>query len=280
LFDLVCGGAIAAYGAIVAGLFVFQRRILYRPRTTRPALDELVSLGVREVTLTTADGLDLLAWFLPPAARRPVILFFHGNCGHLGYRAGRLLRFAREGYGVLLAEYRGYGGNSGVPCEQGLFTDGWAALDFLARSGIGSERIVLWGESLGSGVAVYLAATRRIAALVLEAPFTSVTACAKRRYPFLPVALLLRDRFDSMSRIAGVTAPLLVLHGERDRVVPARHGRALVAAATAPKEGWFCPHANHVDLAEFGGLDAAIDFIERRICVDLAEPVAAAANCD
>jgi uncharacterized protein len=280
LFDLVWGGAAVAYGSVVVGLFIFQRRILYRPRTTRPALEELVSIGVREVTLTTADGLDLLAWFLPPAPGRPVILFFHGNCGHLGYRSGRLLRFAREGYGVLLAEYRGYGGNPGAPCEAGLFADGAAALDFLACSGIGPDRIVLWGESLGSGVAVYLAATRPVAALVLEAPFTSVTACARRRYAFVPVALLLRDRFDSMSRIARVTAPLLVLHGERDRVVPVRHSRALLAAATASKEGWFCPQANHVDLAEFGALDTAIDFIERRICTDLAEPVAAAANCD
>jgi uncharacterized protein len=280
MFDPLFGSALAAYCGIVGGLFGFQRRLLYRPRRVRPMLNDLALLGVREIELVTADGLALNSWYLPPQDRRPVIAYFHGNGGNIGYRGERLRRFAQQGYGVLLAEYRGYGGNSGVPCEQGLFTDGWAALDFLARSGIGSERIVLWGESLGSGVAVYLAATRRIAALVLEAPFTSVTACAKRRYPFLPVALLLRDRFDSMSRIAGVTAPLLVLHGERDRVVPARHGRALVAAATAPKEGWFCPHANHVDLAEFGGLDAAIDFIERRICVDLAEPVAAAANCD
>ena len=277
MIDPVLGGA-AAYGGIVAGLFVFQRRLLYRPRSTRPALDDLAALGVREIELTTADGLNLLAWYIPPRPGRPVILYFHGNGGHIGYRGERLRRFSREGYGVLLAEYRGYGGNPGVPCEKGLFADGAAALDFLERCRIAAERIVLWGESLGSGVAVYLAATRAIAALVLEAPFTSVAACAQRRYPFVPAALLLHDRFDSMSRIARVTAPLLVLHGERDRVVPVRHGRALLAAATAPKEGWFSRGGSHENLAQFGALDAATAFIERRVSANLAEPVVAAAG--
>ena len=277
MIDPVLGGA-AAYGGIVAGLFVFQRRLLYRPRSTRPALDELASIGVREVELTTADGLNLLAWYFPPRPGRPVILYFHGNGGHIGYRRERLRLFAGEGYGVLLAEYRGYGGNPGVPCERGLFADGDSALDFLEQRGIPAERIVLWGESLGSGVAVHLAATRAIAALVLEAPFTSVVACAQRRYPFVPAALLLHDRFDSMSRIARVTAPLLILHGERDRVVPVRQGRALLAAASAPKEGWFSRDGSHENLIHFGALDAATAFIERRVSANLREPVVAAAG--
>lgn len=122
---------------------------------------------------------------------------------------------------------------------------------------------------------MHLATTRDVAALVLEAPFTSVTACAQRRYPFVPAAFLLHDHFDSMSRIGRVTAPLLVLHGERDRVVPIRHGRALLAAATAPKEGWFAPEGCHVDLARFGALEAAIAFIERRVGANRLEPAAA-----
>ena len=275
MVDPVFGGAVFAYGGVVAGLFMFQRRLLYRPQRTRPALADLAAIGVREITLTTADGLDLLAWYLPPRPGRPIILYFHGNCGHIGYRGERLRRFARDGYGVMLAEYRGYGGNPGFPCEQGLFADGAAALDFLEHAGIDAERIVLWGESLGSGVAVHLATTRDVAALVLEAPFTSVTACAQRRYPFVPAAFLLHDHFDSMSRIGRVTAPLLVLHGERDRVVPIRHGRALLAAATAPKEGWFAPEGCHVDLARFGALEAAIAFIERRVGANRLEPAAA-----
>jgi hypothetical protein len=274
------GCALAAYGGIVAGLFLFQRRLLYRPGAKRPALADLAGLGVREVELATTDGLNLFSWYLPPLPGRPVIAYFHGNGGHIGYRSERLRRFAREGYGVLLAEYRGYGGNPGIPCERGLFADGEAALDFLADEGIGSSRVVLWGESLGSGVAVCLATRWQVAAVILEAPFTSIAAAAQHHYAFVPAAMLVRDRFDSLSRIARVTAPLLVLHGERDTIVPVRHGRALLAAATAPKEGWFAPAAGHENLAQFGALEAAISFIERGACPPKAEPVAARANFD
>ncbi len=272
--------AVAAYGGIVAGLFFLQRRLLYHPGSIRPALADLAVLGVREIELTTEDGLTLFSWYLPPRAGRPVIAYFHGNGGHVGYRAERLRRFAREGYGVLLAEYRGYAGNPGLPCEDGLFADGEAALDFLADAGIDPAEIVVWGESLGSGVAVYLAARHKVAAVILEAPYTSVAAAAQRHYPFVPAALLVRDRFNSLSRVGRVTAPLLVLHGERDMVVPARHGRALLAAATAPKEGWFSPEASHENLARFGALEAAIAFIDRRVRPVQPEPVAAAANFD
>ncbi len=272
--------AVAAYGGIVAGLFFLQRRLLYHPGSIRPALADLAVLGVREIELTTEDGLTLFSWYLPPRAGRPVIAYFHCHGGHIGYRAERLRRFAREGYGVLLAEYRGYAGNPGLPCEDGLFADGEAALDFLAGAGIDPAEIVVWGESLGSGIAVYLAARHKVAAVILEAPYTSVAAAAQRHYPFVPAALLVRDRFDSLSRVGRVTAPLLVLHGERDMVVPARHGRALLAAANTPKEGWFAPEASHENLARFGALEAAIAFIDRRVRPVQPEPVAAAANFD
>jgi fermentation-respiration switch protein FrsA (DUF1100 family) len=280
MLDPVFGTGLAVYGGIVGGLYLFQRRLLYRPSTSPPVLGDLGALGVAEVELATADGLRLLSWYLPPPAARPVILYFHGNGGHIGYRAERLRRFARAGYGVLLAEYRGFGGNPGTPSERGLFADAEAALDFLADAGIGADRTVLWGESLGSGVAVFLAAGRAVAAVVLEAPFTSVAACAQRHYPFVPATWLVHDKFHSLSRIRQVGAPVLVLHGERDMVVPVRQGRALLAAATAPKEGWFPPLASHENLAEFGALDVAISFIERRVCRSAAEPVAAAANFD
>ncbi len=280
MLDLLFGAGLAVYGSVVGGLYFFQRRLLYRPRPTRPALNDLALLGVREIELTTKDGLTLFSWYLPPPAGRPVIAYFHGNGGNIGYRAERLRRFAAAGYGVLLAEYRGYGGNPGEPCERGLFADAEAALDFLATSNVSSDNIVLWGESLGSGVAVHLAATRAIGGVVLEAPFTSVAACAQRRYPFVPAAWLVHDRFDSLSRIAQVTAPLLILHGERDMVVPVHHGRALLEAATAPSEGWFSPSASHENLAEHGALDVAISFIERRVCRGIAEPIAAEGDFD
>lgn len=274
------GCALAAYGGIVVGLFLLQRRLLYHPGRLRPRLADVAALGVREVKLTTGDGLTLVSWYLAPPPGRPVIAYFHGNGGNIGYRTERLRRLAEAGLGVLLAEYRGYGGNPGVPNERGLFADGEAALEFLRREGIPSDRAVLWGESLGSGVAVYLAARGQIAAVILEAPFTSVSAAAQLHYPLVPAALMVRDRFDSRSRIGRIKAPLLILHGERDRVVPVRMGRALLAAATAPTEGWFSPEAGHENLAQFGALEAAVSFIERRVGRTASEAIAAGGDVD
>ncbi len=259
------GIPLVAYVAVLALLYVFQRQLLYVPDRSRPELAGFAQPGLREVTLRTADGLSLSSWYLAPRDGRPVIAYFHGNAGHAGYRADRLQRFARDGYGVLMVEYRGYGGNPGAPTEAGLYDDARAALDFLEGEGIAGPRLVLYGESLGSGVAVRMAAEREIAALILEAPFTSVAAAAQYHYPFVPAALLIWDRFDSLSRIGAVTAPILIVLGGRDRVVPARLGQALFAAAPEPKERWIAPEAGHEDLARFGALDAAVAFIERRV---------------
>jgi fermentation-respiration switch protein FrsA (DUF1100 family) len=264
LLPLIAIG-LGAYGAVAGGLFLFQRQLLYLPDRNRPQLAGLAQLGVREAMLTTADGLSLLSWYLPPRPGRPVIVYFHGNGGHIGYRFDRLLRFAREGYGVLMPEYRGYGGNPGSPSEAGLYADGRAALDFLGGEATKPSRLVLYGESLGSGVAVRLAAEREVAALILEAPPTSVAEVAQYHYPFVPAGLLVRDRFDSLSRIASVKAPILVLQGDRDRIVPPRFGRALYEAAPQPKEGWFVTEGGHEDLARFGALEAVVAFIERRL---------------
>jgi len=259
------GFAAVAYAALVGGLYLFQRQLLYFPDRAHPELFGLQQLGVREVTLSTEDGLSLLSWYVPARPGRPVIAYFHGNGGHIGYRAERLLRFSREGFGVLMAEYRGYGGNPGTPSEAGFYADGRAALAFLDREGLAADRLVLYGESLGSGVAVALAVEHQIAALVLEAPFTSVAEVAQSHFPYLPASRMVVDRFDSLSRIGKVKAPILVLHGERDRVVPVRYGRALFDAAPEPKEGWFAPDAGHEDLARYGSLDVAVAFITRRL---------------
>src|SRR6516162_4970605 len=211
------GFAAVAYAALVGGLYLFQRQLLYFPDRARPELLGLEKLGVREVILTTEDGLSLLSWYLPARPGRPVIAYFHGNGGHIGYRVERLLRFAREGYGMLMAEYRGYGGNPGAPSETGFYADGRAALAFLDREGVAPSRLVLYGESLGSGVAVALAVQHQVAAVILEAPPTSVAEVAQCHFPFVPAARMVTDRFDSLSRIGMVKAPILVLHGERDR---------------------------------------------------------------
>jgi fermentation-respiration switch protein FrsA (DUF1100 family) len=259
------GSALAGYGVLVAGLYVFQRQLLYFPDVARPKLGDLAALGVREVKLRTVDELSLLSWYLPPSNGRPVVAYFHGNGGHIGYRAERLRWFARAGYGVMMAEYRGYGGNPGAPTEFGLLTDGGAALDFLGGAGIAPNRLVIYGESLGSGVAVPLAAQREVAALVLEAPFTSVAEVAQYHYSFMPASALVRDRFDSRASIGHVKAPILVLHGEQDRIVPPRFGHALFDAASEPKELWLAREAGHEDLARYGAFEAVLDFLRRRV---------------
>jgi fermentation-respiration switch protein FrsA (DUF1100 family) len=246
-------GATALYGALVGALYLFQRDLLYLPDTSRPNIARAAVPGLNEVTLTTADGLRLLAWHVPAPAGRPTILYVHGNGGHIGYRADRAGALSAAGYGILLVGYRGYGGNPGSPSEDGFHDDAEAGLAFLTAQGVAPSRIVFYGESLGSAVAVRLAAETAsrgapAAALVLEAPFTSIADVAQHHYPYVPARQLVKDRFDAVSRIARVKAPLLVLHGERDRVVPVAFGRALFEAASEPKRGWFPGGADHATI--------------------------------
>lgn len=266
---LIAGVVVAGYTTAVAGLYLYQRQLLYHPDRTRPLLATLARLGVREVALPTADGLSLLAWYLPPRdtpqEKRPVIVYFHGNAGHIGYRADRIERFSREGYGALMLEYRGFGGNPGLPSEAGLFADAAAALRFVMAQGIDGRRLVLYGESLGTGIAVWAATTHAVGAVVLEAPYTSIAAAAQFHYPFIPASWLVADRYDSLSRIGQVRAPILMLHGARDGVIPLSLGQALFAAAPEPKEQWIAPRAGHADLGWFGALDIAVAFIERHL---------------
>jgi uncharacterized protein len=256
--------ALIAYLFVLSALYLGQRRLLYFPDRTRPELGPLARLGVREVSLRTEDRLTLYSWYLPPPGDAPVIVYFHGNGGHIGYRAERLRRFAEEGFGALLIEYRGYGGNPGTPSENGLYTDAQAAFEFLDGERIAADRRVLYGESLGSAVAVWLAARSSAAALILEAPFTSIAAVAQYHYPYVPAYRLATDRFDSLAKIGRVRAPLLLIHAEDDRVVPVRFGRTLYAAAPEPKEAWFTAQGGH-DVGYYGGLDAAVAFVHRQL---------------
>lgn len=257
--------AVIAYLAVLAYLYVYQRSLLYVPDKAHPVLGDLAQFGAHEIRLTTADGLSLFAWYLPPPEGRPVIVYFHGNGGNLGYRTDRFRRFAQERYGVLMPEYRGYADNPGEPTEAGLYADAAAALDFLAQQRISDRRLVLFGELLGSGVAVQLAVGRPIAALLLELPFTSVSAAAQYHYPYIPARWLIWDRFDLLSKIGRVSAPILVLIGGDDKIVPPAFSRTLFAAAPEPKEMFFAPRGGHVNLDRFGGLDAVVAFIHRHV---------------
>ena len=182
----------------------------------------------QEVELKAADGEYSLAWHIAPRGDRTVILYFHGNGGALRDRVERFGKLARDGFGLVALEYRGYGGNTGTPTEAGLIADAEAAYAYAAAR-YPAKQIVLWGESLGSGVAVALATRKPVARVILEAPFTSAVAVAAAHYWYLPVGLLMKDQFRSDAVIGNVTAPVLILHGARDQVVPF-DGRADVRA--------------------------------------------------
>jgi len=254
----------AVYLGVLAALYFMQRSLLYLPDQTRPTP---VAFGVPEmaaVTLTTEDGLSLLAWWTPPRETGgPVLVYFHGNGGHIGYRGLKIRPYLDRGFGVLLVAWRGYSGNGGSPTEAGLYADGRAALRFLESRGIAVGQRVFYGESLGSGPAVELAAEGAAGALVLEAPFTSIADMAASQFPIFPARRLVRDRFDSIAKIGLVAVPLLIVHGERDGIVPARMGRALLAAANPPKEGVFLPRAGHNDLYDHGAAAHVLRFIDR-----------------
>ena len=247
----------ALYVLAVTGLFVLQRRILFLPDRTRPDLERSGLTGAREIAVDTEDGLSLLAWYNPPAHEDGlVLLHLHGNAGHIGHRAHRIRAFAPTGWGYLLLEYRGYGGNPGQVSETGLLTDARAALATLGRMGIPPERVLVWGESLGTNLATRLAAEAPVAALLLEAPYTSIAAIASSRYPYAPVNALLRDRFESIAWIGRVRAPVLVMHGAHDQIVPVAMGQAMYEAAPEPKDLWIAADGGHVDLIERGAVAA------------------------
>ncbi len=249
----------AVYLAAVGALYVFQRNVMYLPSHERPAP---AAWGVPEmdvVPLITDDGLELSAWYRPPPSGQATLVYLHGNGGHIGHRGARARVLIDADLGVLLVEYRGYGGNPGSPTEAGLLADGRAAMAFLDERGVAPADTVLFGESLGSGVAVPLAAEtaaagRPVAGVILEAPFTSAADVGARHHPWAPVRLLIKDRFDSRSRIARIGAPLFLYHGDADRVVPQRLGRELFAAAAEPKQAWWISGGGHTDLDGFGAM--------------------------
>lgn len=256
--------ACAGYSVMAGFMFVAQRRMMYHPDTSAPVLDMAGVPEMSVVTLMTADRLELLAWHRAPETEGlPTLVYLHGNAGHIGHRGGKVKPYLDAGYGVLLVSWRGYGGNPGSPTEEGLYHDARAALDFLEAQGVPPERIVIYGESIGSGPAVQVATERKIGALVLEAPLTSAADVAQRHYWYMPARYMVLDRYDSLAKIGRVKAPLFIFHGERDRVVPVDMSRSLLAAASEPKDSRFYAEAGHNNLYDFGAADAVIDFLRR-----------------
>jgi uncharacterized protein len=238
----------AAYVLTFVGLAVFQRRLQYFPdrRLTDLALTGMS--GGEELRVRTADGETLVAWHFPAKDGRPLILYFHGNAGALVDRIPRFRMFTCRNYGLLAVSYRGYGGSSGSPTQSGLLQDGEAAYREARARGYDGDRIVLMGASLGTGVAIALATTHEAAAVVLEAPYLSALDIASARYPIFPVSWLMFDQFRSDLAIRDVHVPVLMVHGEKDNVIPLNSATRLFELANEPKTFVSVSGGNHLVL--------------------------------
>ncbi len=251
---------VIGYGAVLGLMYVAQRSLQYFPDTLRIAPAEAGLPQAEEVVLGTQDGEKVLVWHAAPREGRPVILYFQGNGAGLRHRAHMFAKMVAQGCGVVALSYRGYGGSTGTPTEDGLINDARAAYDFTAAR-YPAERIVLWGESLGSGVAVALAAEKPVARIALQAPFSSAVDIGAARYPFLPVRWLMKDQYRSDERILRVTAPLLILHGDRDGVIPIQFGERLYGLVKSPKQFVRLAGADHNDLDKFGATETILKFL-------------------
>jgi len=256
---VVLGG----YAGLLALMYVAQRGLMYFPETVRTPPAQAGFPQAEEVVLDSADGARVIVWHVAPRDERPVWLYFHGNGGALRYRVDRFRELTAQGDGLVALSYRGYAGSTGRPSETGLIEDARAAYGFAVKR-YPAEKIRLWGESLGSGVAIALAAERPVARVVLEAPVLSAVDIAAGVYPFVPVRLLMKDQYRSDLRIPQVTAPVLILHGDRDQVVPFASGQELYKLIRSPKRFVRIPGGGHENLSSFGIAEMVAKFLAEK----------------
>jgi fermentation-respiration switch protein FrsA (DUF1100 family) len=255
-------GAVAVLGVVVVSVLVLwaaQRSIIYVKDPTTPDL-RAMGEGWEAVTLETSDGLALAAWYRAPEPGEPLVIVFNGNAGNRGARTELGRKLAAADLGVLLTEYRGYGGNPGRPTEKGLAKDARAAANFAAEQ-ISPDDVVYFGESLGTAVAIELATERPPAALILRSPFTSLVDVGRKHFPLLPVSMLLKDRYPSDERMGLLQVPTLVIAGDADATVPLEQSRAIYEGAPEPKELLVIEGADHNDAALVAGVDMVDEVI-------------------
>ena len=249
---------VAVVGFALRQTNVLDRHFIFFPERDLEGDPGQAGLEFEDVFFTASDGVRLHGWFVP-AESRTTLVWFHGNAGNIGHRVDNLsLLHRRTGLSIFIFDYRGYGRSEGDISEEGTYLDGQAALNYV-RLEIGRDLetdVILFGRSLGAGVAVEMAVRKRVRGLILESAFSSVRGMAKRVYPLLPsavVASFLKTDYDSLSKIRGVEAPLLVLHGDRDDVVPMEQGLELFEAANEPKRFYTIRGAGHNDTYVVGG---------------------------
>lgn len=246
---------VSVYIGACAYLYFFQRSILYLPTKQIESPEKYELSNADSITLRTSDGVNITAWYIAAKKYKPTLVYFHGNGGNLSNRAKKFKEFTDTGLGILAIDYRGYGASEGAPSEDGLYNDARAAIEYLKEKGFKSKDLVLYGESLGTGVAVQMATENFCRAIILEAPYEKISSRAIELYPYAPIEMLLKDQFDSISKIQNINAPLMIFHSKDDNVMPFKHGAKLFDAAKEPKvfhvfENAGHSHFNHSELAK------------------------------
>ena len=264
-----------AAGAIVVllafGARFLESRLMYHPSGARVDPERIGLEGVHEIELTTSDGHRIIAWYQRADVDQPTILYFHGNGGSLADRTERFDSFGARGRGVFMMSYRGFSGSSGAPSERANVSDAKLAYDWLLTQGLSADEIIVYGESLGTGVAVQVAAVRKVRGIVLDAPYTSIVDVAELAYPFLPSRTVMRDRYLTMQYVGQIECPALIIHGERDEVIPVEMGKAVSKGFSGPVEFVTFPEAGHTDHASFGSMDVVNSWIDRLMAQDLSQ---------
>lgn len=253
---------VGIFALIVVVGRLLHRYFIYIPDRTRVAPNEAGLLGVEEVVFKAADGTKLIAWHLPARGTKPTLLYFTGNSGNVANRAGKIRTIASDGYGVFMLNYRRYGGSGGRPSETRIASDAVSAYDYLRGLGVAPYDIIAYGESLGTAVATRLALQRHVEALVLEAAFTSIVDVGRLMWKGFPLGLIMADQYRTIDRIGEVEAPLFMIHGGRDAIIPLDQARHVFHAATEPKNLVVVPQAGHNDLFDRGAWDKVRGFLE------------------
>ena len=234
------------YFVILFFLFFYQRNLLYHPNENNYFGDKL-TVGIKKVKITTQDNIELLAWYHEKNLKDyKTILYFHGNAGSLENRIHKLNHFKNLDINFLIIAWRGFSGNEGKPSEKGLYEDGESAVKWLLNKGIEEKNIILYGESLGTGIATHISQNKNFAGVILETPFTSMVDVAKTFYPYIPVSLVLKDKFENKKKMKNISSPILVMHGELDQIVPFRMGEKIYKIANNPKYSYFTKYDNHM----------------------------------
>jgi len=227
-------------------LYFYQRNLLYHPNENNYSGDSL-TVKVEEVKIPTFDNLKLNGWFHKKnLSKYKTIIYFHGNAGTLDNRIHKLNHFKDMDINFLIIAWRGFSGNKGEPTEKNLYIDGKSAISWTLKQGVKEENIILYGESLGTGVVSELAQNKNYGGVILETPFTSMVAAAKVFYPYIPISLLLKDRYENEKKIKNIDVPILIMHGEKDNIVPFSMGKRIFEIANKPKYSYFTKYDNHM----------------------------------